>query len=128
MSMKYKTKCICQIDPEYLKRSGQLICIWCHGSGETEYDLHLQDYIGKFDDEVRFWAENEGDETDAKILYDEYECRLNCSCGDEVYLTNDEKTVCSCGRIYLMIVDIMKDDSHKGDMEYWDKIKKEKYG
>ena len=123
MAMKYKTKCICQIDLNYLTRHTMLgnVCVWCNGSGEVEYDLRPDNYKGKFT-KVKLWTDKPDDTVDASIEYDELTLRLRCSCGDEVFFSDSSDTVCSCGRVYRVNVSIKKDDTHLGDMEYWDRF------
>lgn len=130
MTMRYKSKCVCQTEEDrdsFIFANG--VCWMCHGKGESEYDLSLED--AKLDGEfspARFYSESPEEPTDASISYEDISVLIKCSCGDEVFFGDMYNTkVCSCVRIYNIDVVISKDDIHKGDMEYWDKIKKEKY-
>lgn len=131
MSMKYKTQCICQHPDWNSKLTSQPVSLrWmceCHGSKEEERELRLDEYDGDFVPVVQ-WAEKEGESTDIEDYYDDIYVRFVCSCGDEISLNEfGDDTVCSCGRVYRLTGEIQKNDTHKSDTEYWDKVKKEKY-
>ena len=126
MTMRYKKRCVCQTTDD--KESfifWNNVCWMCHGKGESEYDLTLED--AKLDGEffpARFYSESPEEPTDAELVYDDISVSIRCSCGDEIFFGDMYNTkVCSCGRIYNIDVVISKDDTHKGDMEYWDKVK-----
>jgi len=138
MPMKYKTQCICQM-PNWEEQSKLLPSIreshdrgygGCNGTGEIEYPLSYGLRQSKIDGEftdVVAWADPEDDPTDIDSYDSDIWVYFKCSCGDEISFSSYGIDVCSCGRVYQLDVILTKNDTHKGDMEYWEKIKKSKY-
>lgn len=135
MTMKYKTQCICQI-PDWEEQSQLFPSIryshdhgysGCNGTGEVEYDLdNLDEIDGEFSNVV-VWSENKDDEIDIGEYDEDIIVRFTCNCGNEMFFSEGGNSVCSCGRVYRLNVYLEKNNTHKGDMEYWDKIKASKY-
>jgi hypothetical protein len=128
--MTYKTQCICQVPlwEEKLKLfpSFKHLCD-CKGTKETEHNLSLDTYDGEFVP-VIVWAEEEDSHTDIDDYQDDIYVKFTCECGDTIYFSEfGVSHVCSCGRVYELIGQVLKNDTHKDDAEYWDKIKTEKY-
>ena len=135
--MRYKTKCICQIDPNYKERhkvsfaGNEWIppCSWCSDTGEKEFDLSITRSEMSYPEPTVFWSESPDDPVDATLEWDELLANIKCSCGDDIFLQGDgDAIVCSCGRVYYLQANVLKDDTYRGDDEYWEKerIKKGK--
>ena len=127
--MKYKTQCMCR-HPAYYKdtilhRLHDLDP--CDENHEVERELSLDLYDGEFSEAI-IWADDPNSEDLSEYKSDIY-VGFKCSCGDEISLSEFgySDKVCSCGRVYRLSCAIEKNDTHKNDMEYWDKIKKEQY-
>ena len=137
MPMTYKTQCPCQM-PGFEKQVNEIfhgdsrsLCK-CNGTKEVELDLTLNfpDFtpamVSNYLSDDMWEDAKSKDELDARITDEELYSVIECSCGDRLYLGGDA-SVCKCGRVYKLEVNILKDDTHRNDDKYWEKIKKEKY-
>ena len=137
MPMKYKTQCICQHpnwnkDHNYYEYHDKYDAKEHDENKDIERDLtldipdfetaHVYNYLSdEHWDEIKNDVNVDGRITDQEEVF----YWITCTCGDKLVLSDN--VVCSCGRIWKVEVKVLKDDTHKDDMEYWDKIKASKY-
>lgn len=130
MKMAYQRKHICyrcggkgfgaveifmsEYEKQYRSWTDKRPCLFCDGKGYNFYDFHPHDYDGNW---VEIDWETVGVDSDIDI-------RLTCICGERLW-ASDDNVVCTCGRIYQTVVKYEVDETHLGDMEYWENYKNE---
>lgn len=136
MAMQYKSKCyrcggsgkgcLPIWNDEWYKQHPDFPCMACDGKGYNEYDLRIESFYGTFSN-AEAWTDEPDGVTDIDNYQDDITIWFNCSCGDEIFLSEfTDMKVCSCGRVYRLSGRVEKSDERTGDMEYWEKVKQDK--
>lgn len=120
MPLNKKYTCSCKLFPEDFAKRGYKTCPFCLDRGWNLYPINVDSYKGVYTKAV-IWTDEPNGKTDIEKYRDDIWVKITCECGDEVSFSEWGQQVCKCGRVYKLSGDVEKDDTYKGNFEYWKK-------